>query len=151
MKNYDRMRVPFHNIVQHPVSQDHDGEEDGKHLRYKSHGLFLDGCNSLKDTDDKTDRQRNEQHRGCGLDDQKQRLTRDQCDVINCHLLSPFLIRTKSLIECSYKVSDHKVPTVRQNEQKDLKGMDTAVGGNIIIPMAISVDATTISITRNGI
>jgi hypothetical protein len=40
-------------------------------------------------------------------------------------------------------------PSTRTN-RSSLKGSETIMGGNIIIPIDIKTDATTISITRNG-
>jgi len=42
------------------------------------------------------------------------------------------------------------VPAVDQHEQHSLKGNEMITGGSIIIPIDITVLATTTSITRNG-
>ncbi len=132
-----RMRVPDQRIQEEPSEEDQP-DEDGRDLRHEGQGLLLDGRGGLQDGDDEAHRH-GDQEDGPREDERLQ-------DPFADDLQSGSDAHLKLLISCSVR---RPHPFTRTN-RISLNGVEIITGGSMIIPIDISVEATTMSMMMNG-
>src|SRR4051812_18662611 len=131
--------APVDDRPEHPRAGDHDHRDQGRDLRDEGERLLLDLRDGLEDRDGEADDQPDEQQRGGDLDRHAHGVDDQAGDGVLGH-------------EWKLWTSDPQIrfqPSTRMNS-RILKGSEMKTGGSIIIPIDISVEATTRSMIRNG-
>src|SRR3989339_885183 len=129
-------------LFQHPGSGKQKSEEDRQYFGNKGQRHFLDLGNSLENTDHEPHGKPEAQHGQRQINSEEDGLFSEFDHKFRSHGYTPKLFRSDPQIKCQ--------PSTR-TKSISLKGKDIMTGGSIIIPMARSTEATTISMTRKGI
>src|SRR5208283_2422821 len=130
--------IPYQGVKQEP-SQEDQPDQNGGDLRHESQGLLLYGGSGLQDGNDETHGHCDQQERPGQNESLQDPFADDLEGGTGAHL--------KLLISCSVRRPHPFTSTNRIS----LNGVEIITGGSMIIPIDISVEATTMSMMMNGI